>query len=186
LSRVHSKLVAALVCLLVALFAPGVRAAAAEPAGTKDSANLKERPWAENIPSAQQEQALLLFGEANKLFEDSQHLAALAKYREALKVWDHPAIRYNAAVALIHLDQPLNAYENLEPALRYGEAPLGPETYQQALTYRKLLLGQLAELKVTCAEQRAEVMLDGQSLFVGPGEAARRLLPGGGPNDGRR
>jgi hypothetical protein len=156
----------------------GAQAAPGEPVAPEHPARTSPRPWAENVPPAQQEQALLLFGEGNKLFEDSQHVAALAKYREALKVWDHPAIRYNAAVALIHLDQPLNAYENLEPALHYGEAPLGAETYQQALTYRKLLLGQLAELKITCAEQGAEVMLDGQSLFVGPGEAARRLLPG--------
>src|SRR5262249_22511020 len=114
----------------------------------------------------------------NKLFEDSQHAAALAKYREALKVWDHPAIRYNAAVALIQLDQPLAAHENLELALRYGDEAIGAENHQQALTYRKLLLGQLAELKVACAEPGADVALDGQPLFVAPGEASRRLLPG--------
>ena len=119
-----------------------------------------------------------LFEEGNKLFEDSQHAAALAKYREALKVWDHPAIRYNAAVALINLDQPLVAYENLELALKYGEAPLAPETYLQAVTYRKLLRGQLAELKVACAEPDAEVTLDGTSLFIAPGEASRWLSPG--------
>src|SRR4051794_13348308 len=137
-----------------------------------------ERPWAENVPADAQKLALALFEEGNKLFENGQHTVALAKYREALKVWDHPAIRYNAAVALINLDQPLAAYENLEPALRYGAAPLGAETYQQALTYRKLLRGQLAELRVTCAEPGAEVALDGQALFVGPGEASRWILPG--------
>jgi len=136
------------------------------------------RPWAEGVPPEQQDQALGLFKEGNQLFEASQHAAALAKYREALKLWEHPAIRYNAAVALINLDQPLAALEDLERALRYGDAPLGADTYQQALTYRKLLLGQLAELKVSCAEQDAEITLDGQPLFAGPGEVVRRLLPG--------
>ena len=139
-----------------------------------------ERPWAANVAEDAQKQAMQLFEEGNKLFEDSQHAAALAKYREALKVWDHPAIRYNAAVALINLDQPLAAYENLELALKYGDAPLAPETYEQALTYRKLLRGQLAELKVTCAEPDAEGgRLTRTSLFVGPSEVASRWLTPG-------
>jgi hypothetical protein len=172
------KQVAVLTCFFSALPLGARAAAPGEAVGPEQPANTNPRPWAENVPAAQQEEALRLFGEGNKLFEDSQHVAALAKYREALKVWDHPAIRYNAAVVLIHLDQPLAAYENLEPALRYGDAPLGIEIHQQALTYRKLLVGQLANLKVTCAEQLAEVSLDGRSLFVAPGEAARWLLPG--------
>lgn len=147
------------------------------PAGASPAAP-PERPWAENVPADAQKIALALFEEGNKLFENGQHAGALGKYREALKVWDHPAIRYNAAVALINLDQPLAAYENLEPALRYGAAPLGAETYQQALTYRKLLRAQLAELRVTCAEEGAEVTFDGQPLFVGPGEPARWTSPG--------
>ncbi len=118
------------------------------------------------------------FEAGNKLFEESQYAAALSEYREALKSWDHPAIRYNAAVALINLDQPLAAYENLELALRYGDAPLAPETYQQALTYRKLLRGQLAELTVTCAEPGADVAIDGVPLFLAPGDAKRWVMPG--------
>src|SRR5204862_5516188 len=79
-----------------------------------------DRPWASGVSQDAQKQALVLFDEGNRLFENSEHAAALAKYREALKIWDHPAIRYNAAVALINLDQPLAAHDNLELALRYG------------------------------------------------------------------
>jgi hypothetical protein len=137
-----------------------------------------ERPWAEKVPESAQKEALHLFEEGNKLFETSEHTAALAKYREALKAWDHPAIRYNAAVALINLDQPLAANENLERALRYGALPFSPGTYQQALTYRKLLHGQLAELKVSCSEPGAEISMDGAPLFVAPGQISRWMLPG--------
>jgi tetratricopeptide (TPR) repeat protein len=159
---------------LLALFVlpAAARAAQDDPVGAPG------RPWADGVPQEQQDQALRIFQEGNALFEASEHAAALAKYREALKSWDHPAIRFNAAVALINLDQPLRAFENLELALRYGDAPLGTEKHQQALTYRKLLVGQIAELKVACPEQGAEVSLDGQALFVGPGEAARWLMPG--------
>jgi len=143
-----------------------------------DKSDWRDRPWATGTSEDAQKRALALFEEGNKLFENSEHAAALAKYREALKAWDHPAIRYNAAVALINLDQPLAANENLERALQYGDAPFNPETHQQALTYRKLLRGQLAELKVACGEEGADVALDGATLFVAPGEAVRWLLPG--------
>src|SRR5262245_49460818 len=158
--------------VLAAVFALASFARAEAPPDRAD------RPWARDVSEDAQKQALLVFEEGNKLFENSEHAAALAKYREALKIWDHPAIRYNAAVALINLDQPFAANENLELALRYGEAPFNAETFQQALTYRKLLHGQLAELKVTCAEPGADVALDGTPLFTAPGEAARWLLPG--------
>jgi hypothetical protein len=148
-------------------------AAAAEPA-----AENAKRPWAENVAQEQQDEALRLFEEGNKLFGESKYTAAVALYREALKSWDHPAIRYNLATALIELDQPLGAYESLELALRYGAAPFTAENYQQAMTYRKLLRGQLAELRVACPEPNAEVTLDGRAVFVGPGYATRLLLPG--------
>jgi hypothetical protein len=136
------------------------------------------RPWAVGVSPQQQSDALQMFKEANALFAESQHAAALARYRESLKVWDHPAIRYNAAVALVNLDQPLAAYENLEASLKFGAAPLGVDTYKQALLYKKLLAAQLAELEVACDEPGAEVLLDGQRLFSAPGKQTRRLLPG--------
>jgi hypothetical protein len=168
---------------LSVLVAPG--RARADDTGSTPKVDLKaqaetkaDRPWADEVPESSQKEALTLFEEGNKLFETSEHAAALAKYRKALESWDHPAIRYNAAVALINLDQPLAANENLELALRFGALPFSADTYQQALTYRKLLRGQLAQLKVSCAEPGAEVTLDGAPLFVGPSDASRWVLPG--------
>lgn len=172
LGRWSRKLSALAACLLLALLLRSANAAPAEPAENAT------RPWAENVAQEQQDEALRLFEEGNKLFGDSKYTAAVAVYREALKSWDHPAIRYNLATALIELDQPLGAYESLELALRYGAAPFTPENYQQALTYRKLLRGQLAELRVACQEPNAEVTLDGRAMFSGPGDATRFLLPG--------
>ena len=137
-----------------------------------------ERPWAVGVPVARQNKALEIFKAGNGMFEESRHAPALAKYREALALWDHPSIRYNIAVCLIHLDQPLQAFESLEVALRYGESALGGEVHRQALTYKKLLLGQLARLSVGTKEPGAEVLLDGERLVIGPGVAERLVLPG--------
>jgi tetratricopeptide (TPR) repeat protein len=137
-----------------------------------------ERPWAQGVSEADQRAAFVSFAEGNALFTESQYAAALARYREALRLWDHPAIRYNAAVSLINLDQPLPAYEHLEAALAHGAAPLGAENHRQAVLYERLLSAQLAELEVVCAEPGAKVTLDGDTLFEGPGRATRRVLPG--------
>jgi tetratricopeptide (TPR) repeat protein len=136
------------------------------------------RPWAAGVAPERQQAALALFEAGNALFTESQYAAALARYREALKLWSHPAIHYNAAVSLINLDQPLPAYEQLEAALAFGEAPLGTENHRQAELYKRLLSAQLAEVEVSCDEAGAELSLDGETLFRAPGSAVRRTTPG--------
>jgi tetratricopeptide (TPR) repeat protein len=137
-----------------------------------------ERPWAVGVPAERQAHALALFQEGNARFAESRHDEALAKYRDALSFWDHPGIHYNLAVALIHLDQPLAAHEQLEQALRFGKAPFDGDTFEQARTYQKLLQGRIAHLEVGCADADAEVALDGAKLFQAPGRATRYLMPG--------
>lgn len=137
-----------------------------------------ERPWAQGVSEEQQKLALEIYQQGNTLFVQSNHAEALAKYREALTHWDHPAIRYNAAVVLVNLQQPLAAWENLELALKYGAAALGDDVFQQATTYQKLLAAQLSEVELTCDEVGAEVLLDGKQLFVAPGTKTLRVMPG--------
>jgi hypothetical protein len=137
-----------------------------------------KRPWAEGVSQENQAEALRLFAEGNRTFEESQLAQALSSYRKAIGFWDHPQIRFNMAVALIQLDQPLTAYENVLEALRWDGEALEPAIKQQALNYKKLLLGQLAQLRVGVSEQGAKLFLDGNLILVGPGEASRVLLPG--------
>jgi hypothetical protein len=136
------------------------------------------RPWAEGVPEEKQALALAAYDAGNAEFVESRFAQALAKYREALAHWDHPAIRFNMVVCLINLDQLLEARESLERALAFGPAPLGAELHQQALTYRKLLEGRLTRVTIRCDEPGAEVSLDGITLFVAPGEATRWVTPG--------
>jgi hypothetical protein len=136
------------------------------------------KPWATGVAEGEQQAALAIYREGNSEFEESRYPQALAKYRQALAHWDHPAIRFNMAVALINLDQPLEAHEHLEKAMKFGAAPLGAEGYAQAVTYKKLLDGQLAHLRVRCNIDGAAVTLDGKPLVRCPGESIQLLVPG--------
>ncbi len=136
------------------------------------------KPWAAGVAEAEQAAALEIYRGGNAEFEESRYPQAVAKYRQALTHWDHPAIRFNMAVALINLDQPLEAHEHLEKAMEFGAAPLGTEGYAQAVTYKKLLDGQLAHLRVRCGVDGANVTLDGKPLLRCTGEATRLLVPG--------
>jgi hypothetical protein len=137
-----------------------------------------DKPWAEGVPLEKRDQALAIYKEGNGLFEQSQYVEALSKYRDALAHWDHPAIRYNIAVCQIHTEENVEALANLEAGLRYGAEPIGDELYKEGLTYKKLLEGQVARLKVSCSEEGAEVVIDGKPLLSCPGDSTVVVKPG--------
>jgi len=161
--------------------APLAPGAAAHPTGTMPVSPYDDdevRPWAQGVPEAEQAIAREAFALGNAEFAESRFAQALTKYREAIKHWDHPAIRFNMAVCLINLGQLLEARDDLERGLAYGAAPLGSESYAQGLTYRTLLDGQLAHVEATCSEAGAVVTLDGKVLFTAPGSTRQHMLPG--------
>jgi len=137
-----------------------------------------DRPWATGVSEEEQAAALALYEAGNADFSEQRFAPALAKYRESLAHWDHPMVRFNASVALINLGQILEAYEHLEKALAYGATALGEDVHVQALTYKRLLEGQLAHLRVRCAEPDAVITLDGKELFVAPSSIEHVVLPG--------
>lgn len=137
-----------------------------------------ERPWAKGISQADQDASLALFGEGNALLKESIFVQAVEKYRQALARWNHPAIHYNLALALMNLDQPVEVHEHLVAALRFGPAPLEKEKYEYARNYKTLVEKQLARVDITCATPGATVTLDGQTLFVAPGRYEALVRPG--------
>src|ERR1700704_3159630 len=88
-------------------------------------ADSADKPWAAGVTPAAQHTALDLYQAGNTYFEQAQYKDALVKYELALQSWDHPQIHYNAAVCLINLDRPVEAYDHLLAAMRFGLAPLG-------------------------------------------------------------
>ncbi len=135
-------------------------------------------PWAAGVPRATQMQANALFAEANQLFAQQAHGPALEKYRAAVALWDHPLIRFNMAVTEIRLDHILDADDDLEKALRYGEAPFTPELYRQALDYRALVKKQIGVLEASCTQADVHVVLDGKPWFACPAAQKTRVLAG--------
>lgn len=130
------------------------------------------------MTAAHREAALRHFRRGNAFFEREKFSLALASYKEAVRLWDHPAIRYNMAICFIHQEDPVRAWESLERALRFGRGPLTVEKHRQALTYRRLLRGRLVSLTVACEEGGAEVTLDGLPLRLVQGRASLMVAPG--------
>ncbi|MEO8549772.1 MAG: PEGA domain-containing protein [Kofleriaceae bacterium] len=151
----------------VALICSFLVAIAAAPAQADD------KPWAAGVSAENQKAALDLYNQGGNAFAQADYKTALEIYTRALPLWDHPALRYNIAVCLINLDRPVEAYDNLERAMRFGEAPLGPDLWKQGQSYQKLLAGRVAEIEVS-AEPGASVSLDGKPLAG----TAQRVLTG--------
>jgi tetratricopeptide (TPR) repeat protein len=138
----------------------------------------QERPWAKGVPLDKQEAAAALFHEGNLQLKNSLFPKAVEKYREALKLWDHPAIHYNMALALLNLNEPLELHHHLTEAMHYGEAPLDKDKYERAGAFRKLIEQQLAHVEITCDAPGALVSMDGQVLFTAPGRHEALVRPG--------
>lgn len=158
------------VMLVVALATASM---AAQPRGAPapaPAAPEPERPWARGVPEAKRTRALELFRDGNAALKESLFVKAAQTYREALTYWDHPAIHYNLALALVNLDQPVETHEHLLAALKYGASPLDSDKFEQAQRYKSLVEKQLTTIEVSCELAGAAVRLDGRPLFTAPGK----------------
>lgn len=142
------------------------------------SADEPETPWGKGVSGERRAAAQAKLADGNALFLQNRFREALAVYKEALQSWDHPAIRFNVVRCLIALDQPLDAFTNLERALAFGKEPFEEQIYTEALNYQRLLAGQIGELEVTCSQPGVEVKLDGKLFVQCPGKASSRAVPG--------
>jgi hypothetical protein len=129
-----------------------------------------DRPWAVGVTDSQRTQALALFRDGNVQLQDGIFLVAADKYRQALTHWEHPAIYYNLALALMNMDQPVDVYEALIKATKYGAAPLENDKYERAKNYLLLAEKQIATVTVSAEQPGAKVSLDGKLLFTAPGK----------------
>src|SRR5688572_19978738 len=82
------------------------------------------------------------------------------------------------AVTQIRLDRILEAADDLEKALKYGEKPFKPELYQQALDYQTLVKGRVGFVEATCDQAGTRLLLDGKPWFDCPGTKKMRVLAG--------
>jgi hypothetical protein len=136
------------------------------------------KPWAEGVPQDQQDKASALYEEGNQLFAQQAHAPALEKYKAAIALWDHPLIRFNMAVTEIRLERILEAADDLDSALRYGDKPFKPELYQQALDYQALVKGRVGFVEASCDQPGTRLFLDGKPWFDCVGTKKQRVLAG--------
>ncbi|HLL25854.1 MAG TPA: PEGA domain-containing protein, partial [Kofleriaceae bacterium] len=128
-------------------------------------AGADDKPWAAGVSAENQAKALATFEQGNDRFIKDEWRNALDLYLEALASWDHPNIRYNAAICLIKLDRMVEAYEHMQAAMRFGEPPLGKELHQQGQTYLQVLKSSTSSLEVICKPpDGVTITVDGQPL----------------------
>lgn len=170
--------------------APATPPPAAPPAGkaplaTDEKAGENEslqgeatEQWKRGVPQSEQAAALVLFREGNVSLNDGLFVPASEKYRAALKHWNHPAIHYNLALALLNLDQPIEVHDQLNQAIIYGAAPLEKDKFDHAKEYLLLVEKQLADIEVSCDKAGAKVSVDGKEAFIAPGKVTMKVRVG--------
>ncbi len=130
----------------------------------------EDRPWSKGVSADAQKKAFDLFKEGNDEITKSLFPAAIRKYREALEYWDHPAIHFNIAKALRSIEKYLDAYRHFESSMKHGGAPLDAEQIQQVNDLKGELYQKfLADLSVTVDVEGAELSINGEEVFKGPG-----------------
>ncbi len=155
---------------------------ASAPADTTPNTNKPAHhqvpPWAKGVTEEQKQRAKELHQQGIKAAKELFYSDALKHYLAALKYWDHPMIRYNTAFVLIKLSRIIEAREHLLQAIRHGEAPLGAEVLQNALTRLELVNKQLAEVEIRSDDAHIEITLDGEPILKGDGKATKIVTPG--------
>ena len=152
-----------------------------EKAGTNESLQhgaQEERPWAVGVSPERQSSALKYFHAGNKELNNGLFENAVKQYRLALKEWEHPAVYYNLALALLKLDQPLEVYDSLQLAIKFGPAPLEADKYEHAQEYILLVSQQIANVEVTCKKPGAKVSLNGNKIFTVPDDGTPQTYKG--------
>lgn len=128
----------------------------------------QQAPWDRGVSPESMQAAARAFEEANAQLDASLPSKAVEKYSEALKLWPHPMIHYNLALALIELKRPSEVADHLEKAVEHGVAGLNnqQDKLDQAERFLQLALDQLATIEVTCEKEGAKVSIDGKHVFT--------------------
>jgi hypothetical protein len=150
------------------LLSMGVAHADRPKAGDKPLDKTQQAPWDRGVSMAQMQAAAARFEEANQQLDASLPGKAAERYRDALKLWPHPMIHYNLALALIELKQPVEVAEHLEKAIEFGLAGLNnqEEKLDQAKRLLEFTKDQLAYIEVSCQKEGALISVDGKVVFT--------------------
>ncbi|MDY7227291.1 hypothetical protein [Hyalangium rubrum] len=153
----------------------------ATPAFSQPSTELdagKQPPWARDVPRERQLRAEALLQQANAHWLDSRFVAAEAKYREALGLWDHPVTHFNLSQILATQGRHLELHKHITQAMRFGDAPLGKEKFSRAQFLKTVAEQQLGRVEISCDVSDASVWVGEKRLLQCPGKVEELMLPG--------
>jgi hypothetical protein len=140
---------------------------------------IEGRPWAQGISKEAYQAAIQSFETGNALLKDALFTDAAKQYSEALRRWNHPAIHYNLALALLNLDRPADVYEHMLASTRHGPGPLEETRYRHALRYTERMRKEYAWLTVITSPGASVALTSGEGLrAVEPGRFEGLLRPG--------
>jgi len=166
---------------LRSIAAPGLAALVlvlAIPAGHAEVTRTGIEPWYQQSTADARQRAHALTAEAIDKHQQLLREDAMELYEQALTQWDNPDIRWNLALVLEDLGQYLRAHQQLDGALRWGEA-LGAERLRDVQTrMRALEIQRLARIEADGQEPGADIKLDGQPWFRGVERRSTLVLPG--------
>jgi hypothetical protein len=128
----------------------------------------QQAAWDRGVSTDQMQAAAAAFDAANEQLDASLPSKAADKYNEALKLWPHPMIHYNLALALIELKRPVEVADHLEKAIEFGVEGLNnqPEKLDQARRLLEFTKDQLAYVEVSCQKEGAKITIDGKHAFT--------------------
>jgi len=163
--------VGAAAAALVAIWWLGGCATAGEPPGEAASGHHPDPGvLVGDLSEGDRETARARFAEGVERFRDGFVARAADRFRVALTHWDHPAIRFNLAMALVNLGQGPAALEQLWGAMRFGGAPLNLEHVEQIEEYSEALWeSEVAHLVIRSEAPNVVVTVDGAPALDGPG-----------------
>jgi hypothetical protein len=173
----HGRVQLVMIALASTVFLGAKKACAQTPTSAPPLATGSDQnEWSKGVSNENKDKARGLLTAGNLAFANDRFKEALDKYQEALKLWDHPAIAFNAVKSLVQLDMSVEAFDMLERSLRFAEAPLGSDIYKEALNYKRLLSNLVAAVEVKCT-QNIVLTVDGSSVPC-PGKQSFRVKPG--------
>lgn len=137
-----------------------------------------DKPWFPGVSAADRQAARTIFRDGAILHSEAFYRQAIEKYEQALGHWQHPGIDFNMARALRDLGRLVEAYRAFKQATRFGPISLSAEEYEMAQQLMRELEKQLVRLEVTCEVDEAEVYIDDEQVFQGPGTYETMIVPG--------
>lgn len=137
-----------------------------------------DEPWYRDATADVRQRAQALFAQAVDKHLQLLRGDARQLYDQALALWGNPDIQWNLSLVLEDLGQYLRAYQQLDGALRWGDA-LGAERLRDVRDrIRVLEVQRLSRIEASSDEPGADITLDGQPWFRGAGRQSTLVEPG--------